>query len=157
MVLDKPKSRGSDLGEIAVARFLAGYNCAEATFMTLAEALGFAGDYIPSVATGFGGGLGHTGLACGCLTGGIMAIGLAAGHKHADDLAGKERAINQAMDFRRAFEAAIGEINCRAMTGYDLTDPAQFEEYKVKVKPTRCAGYMRQAVALATKPLGLED
>lgn len=143
------------LGDKAVARFLAGFNCAESTLLTLAEALGFNGETIPSIATGFGGGLGHSGLVCGCVTGSLMAIGLKLGHRLAEDQAGKERAIAEALTFRQTFEREIGEINCRALTGYDLNDPTQFEEFRVKVKATRCAGYMRTAVALAARQMGI--
>ncbi len=144
------------LGEKAVTRFLAGLNCAESTLMTLAEALGLGGEAIPSVATGLGGGLGHSGLVCGCVTGAIMAIGLSVGHRRAEDQAGKDLAIQKALAFRRAFEAEVGEINCRALTGYDLTDPVQFEEFKIKVKPKKCTAFMRTAVRLAAREMGME-
>ncbi|MHB8945396.1 MAG: C-GCAxxG-C-C family protein [Bacillota bacterium] len=146
-----------ELGEKAVARFLAGFNCAESTLMTLAEALGRGDDAVPAVATGFGGGLGHTGSVCGCVTGSIMAIGLSAGHHRAEDKEGKDRAIERAATFLQAFEREIGEVHCRALTGYDLSDSAQFEEFRVKVKEAKCAGYMRTAVRLAAREMGIAE
>lgn len=149
------EGQAGDLAEKAVTRFLAGFNCAESTLMTLAEAIGRGGDAVPSVATGFGGGLGHIGSVCGCVTGAIMAIGLKNGHQRAEDKGGKDRAIEAARAFLRAFEGEVGEVHCRALTGYDLTDPAQFEEFRVRVKEAKCAGYMRTAVRLAAREMGI--
>ncbi len=151
------KPTAEELAEKAVTRFLTGFNCAESTLMTLAEALGHGGDAVPSVATGFGGGLGHTGSVCGCVTGSIMAIGLRTGHRRAEDKEGKDRAIDEAAAFLHAFEREVGEIHCRTLTGYDLRDSVQFEEFRVKVKESKCAGYMRAAVRLAARQMDIAE
>ncbi len=61
-----------------------GYNCAEATLLSLVE------DNAPldliKVSTPFGGGLGATRGVCGIVTGGSMAIGYYFGRSNPDDL-----------------------------------------------------------------------
>lgn len=73
---------------------------------------------IPKIAAGFGGGIGNTGAVCGAVVGGVMALSLKM------ELGGMEQYMNLAaviQEFRKRFEAEMGTINCRELTGLDLT------------------------------------
>jgi C_GCAxxG_C_C family probable redox protein len=74
---------------------------------------------IPKIASGFAGGIGNSGSVCGAVVGGVMAIGLKLGR--ADTMEGMLQNLGVAREFRRRFEAEMGNIGCRELTGLDLT------------------------------------
>ena len=83
-------------------------------------------DVIPQIAFGFAGGIGNTGAVCGAVVGAVMAIGLKLGR--AETMEGMFHNLGLAREFRRRFEAEMGEIGCRELTGLDLTkDEGQAE------------------------------
>lgn len=81
--------------------------------------VGAADEVMAGIAVGFAGGIGGTGSVCGAVVGAVMAIGrqLGRGTTMADALARME----VAGEFRRRFEAEMGSITCRELTGLDLT------------------------------------
>ena len=82
---------------------------------------------IPRIASGFGGGIGGTGAVCGAVVGAVMAIGL----KRGRDAASEDRlgTWHLAQEFRRRFEAEMEEINCRELTGMDLSTEEGRKQY----------------------------
>lgn len=83
-------------------------------------------DVIPQIAAGFAGGIGNTGSVCGAVAGGVMAIGLKQGRsKTVEETLGK---LAVAGEFRRRFEAEMGAIGCRELTGLDLSLDGDVEE-----------------------------
>jgi C_GCAxxG_C_C family probable redox protein len=76
-------------------------------------------DAIPRIAFGFAGGIGITGAVCGAVAGAVMTIGLKLGR--ADTMEESLRRFAVSREFRRRFEAEMGTINCRELTGVDLT------------------------------------
>jgi C_GCAxxG_C_C family probable redox protein len=74
---------------------------------------------IPKIAYGFAGGIGNTGAVCGAVVGGVMAIGLKLGR--AGTMEGMLQELGVVREFRRRFEAEMGNIGCRELTGLDLT------------------------------------
>ena len=90
-------------------------------------------EIIPRIASGFGGGMGGTGAVCGAVVGGIMAIGLEHGRDfEAEDRLGAWRLVQE---FRRRFEAEMGHIGCRELTGADLTTDEGRKQYRSSDKP----------------------
>ncbi len=83
-------------------------------------------DVIRRIAFGFAGGLGNTGAVCGAVIGAVMAIGLKRGR--ADTMEGALRELAVAREFRRRFEAEMKTINCRELTGVDLTTEDGIEQ-----------------------------
>ena len=75
-------------------------------------------DVIPQIAFGFAGGIGNTGSVCGAVVGAVMAIGLKLGR--ADTMEESLRRFEVSREFRRRFEAEMGTISCRELTGVDL-------------------------------------
>jgi len=80
--------------------------------------LGIEQEVVPGIATAFGGGIGGTGSVCGALAGAVMAIGLRHGRRDPAERDAKAYALTQ--ELRRRFEAAMGHVDCRDLTGMDL-------------------------------------
>ncbi len=76
-------------------------------------------EVIPRIAACFGGGIGNTGAVCGAVAGAAMAIGL--NKERGDSIEDWLRISALAQEFRRRFEAEMGTINCRELTGADLS------------------------------------
>jgi C_GCAxxG_C_C family probable redox protein len=89
-------------------------------------------DVIPQIAFGFAGGIGNTGAVCGAVVGAVMAIGLKLGRAdlgRADAMDEGLRRWAVAQEFRRRFETEMGTINCRELTGADLSTEEGREQY----------------------------
>lgn len=63
-----------------------GFNCCESVLLGASEFLGVTSELIPKIATGFGGGIGHTGRICGAVTGAVMALGIKYGRTSPQDI-----------------------------------------------------------------------
>jgi len=84
-------------------------------------------EIIPRIASCFGGGIGNTGAVCGAVAGAVMAIGLK--KERGDTIEDWLRISAVAHEFRRRFEAEMGTINCRELTGADLSTEAGREQF----------------------------
>ncbi len=84
-------------------------------------------EIIPRIAFGFAGGIGNTGSVCGAVAGAVMAIGLKTEKGETMDEA--IRALGVVQEFRRRFEAKMGHITCRELTGADLTTEEGLNRY----------------------------
>ena len=82
---------------------------------------------IPQIANCFAGGIGNTGAVCGAVVGAVMAIGLKQGR--ADSMEEALRKLSVAREFRRRFEAEMKTINCRELTGADLSTEEGIEQF----------------------------
>jgi C_GCAxxG_C_C family probable redox protein len=101
--------------------------------LAVSQELGVKNEIIPRIASAFGGGMGGTGAVCGAVVGGLMAIGL----EHGRDFESEDRLVawGLAQEFRRRFEAEMGNIGCRELTGADLTTEEGRKAYRSSDKP----------------------
>ena len=105
-------------------------------------------DVIPQIAFGFAGGIGNTGSVCGAVVGAVMAIGLKLGR--ADTMEESLRRLAVPQEFRRRFEAEMETINCRELTGADLSTPEGIEQFMGSDTPqTACFPAVGVAYRLA--------
>lgn len=88
---------------------------------------------IPRIAFGFAGGIGQTGSVCGAVAGAIMAIGLKL--ERSDDMEEGLRRLAVFGEFRRRFEAELGTISCRELTGADMTTEEGLQAYMSSETP----------------------
>jgi C_GCAxxG_C_C family probable redox protein len=99
------------------------YLCSEAVLTSLARAIGMDSFCIPRIATPFGAGMARKGETCGCLTGALMAIGLAYGRSHPEvQMDPKERHYANFCG-QNLWEAFVGRFHyssCRDLIGCDL-------------------------------------
>ncbi len=87
--------------------------------LAVCQQLGIEDELIPRIASAFAGGIGGTGSVCGALTGAVMAIGLRHGRQKPTERDARAYALTQQL--RRRFEAEMGHIECRELTGMDLS------------------------------------
>ena len=92
--------------------FLKGYNCAQAVFMAFSDVTGIDEEQAALISTSFGGGMGHSGEACGAVTGMYMAVGAILGYKDVDDADAKQKHYNLIKKLSDDFRAEFGEVRC---------------------------------------------
>ena len=134
------------LCEKAAKRFLEGYNCAQSVLLTIFEHWNGENEFIPKIATAFGGGIGHLGSLCGALTGGVIAIGIRYGTNE-PKLEKRLKAYQLAQEFYKRFEKENGSVFCREIIGYDLSVPEESEKaLNSKVFDEKCVFIVKNAV-----------
>jgi C_GCAxxG_C_C family probable redox protein len=110
-------------------------------------------DAIPRIASAFAGGIGNTGAVCGAVVGAAMAIGL--NQRRAETMEDELRNLAVAGEFRRRFEAEMGNINCRELTGLDLTTEEGIKQLMSSDTPQKvCFPAVAAAYRLVVELLG---
>ena len=139
------------VAERAEQLFFQGYNCCEGVATALAEAMGAKCDCLPALATGMGGGVGHTGNMCGAVTGGAMGIGLAASRKKLKDHGAEKQWANERVaEFIEAFQREFTVADCRSLIHIDFRSTDWLGQYKAggcKAKCGRFVGFSAEWVA----------
>jgi len=108
---------------------------------------------LPQIASGFAGGIGNTGAVCGAVVGAVMAISLKRGR--ADTIEGMLANLGVVREFRRRFEAEMGAVGCRELTGLDLTQAESMAELMNSDIPQKvCFPAVGAAYRLAVEILG---
>ena len=135
-----------EASNLAAGFFTTGYNCAEATLLSVAKVLDIQCQDIPRMASGFGGGIGRYGEICGAVSGAVMAIGFLHGRKEKIDSASKEKIYAIVKEFVSRFEVKFNCLRCRDLTGCDMLT----EEGVQKAKELNVhKGICTEAVAFA--------
>jgi C_GCAxxG_C_C family probable redox protein len=116
------------LAEKAVSFFRSGFICSESVLMAMQDYLGLERN--PSIATGFGGGIGRKGSVCGAVTGGVLAINLKYGRQKLEEDAIKEKAFSKALEFYKKFEEKMGSAICYDIIKCDLTTEEGQKKFK---------------------------
>ncbi len=117
--------------EMAVEKFLSGYNCAQSILYAYGPELGLDEETALKIATGFGGGMGGRGEVCGAVTGGILALGLKHGRGKKQEKAVAQQAYARTGELMAAFERAHGSCMCRTLLGgIDLRAPEGMQRFK---------------------------
>lgn len=99
--------------------FKNGFNCSEAIVRTGSELLGLTLDeQALRMATGFGGGIGHSGCVCGALAASVMVLGLVQGRVEASE--NLEKAYALTGEFHRLFQEKFGATCCRALNPHEF-------------------------------------
>ncbi len=132
--------------------FDSGLYCAESIVLAMAESQGIQSPLLPKIATGFCGGVADTGGMCGALAGAIMGIGLVAGRASPNEPT--DPAFRLARELLSAFEKEFGSINCRELTGCDLTTEAGRRAFEEGGVFARCQRYVESAAGIAMQLLG---
>jgi len=105
----------------ATENMMQGHVCSESVLLAVCQDFGIEIDdkIIPRIAGLFAGGIGNSGSVCGAVTGAVMAMGLL--KERGETLEEELDSLTVAQEFRRRFEAEMKTINCRELTGLDLT------------------------------------
>lgn len=140
--------------ELSRGYFRQGLNCAECvlrTFMDIYDC-GVPDEAI-CMATGFGGGMGHTKNTCGAITGAVLALGLLKGRR--DPFGPKEEMGARVRHLQgeiypvfggmiEEMEQHFGTLICREMA-------RQFEDFDSKPRKKNCMETIAFCAALAVK------
>ncbi|MGQ9473406.1 MAG: C-GCAxxG-C-C family protein [Candidatus Caldatribacteriaceae bacterium] len=130
-----------------------GFNCCESILLGLFDYLGIKNDLIPQIATGFGGGIGHTGRICGALTGAIMALGKQYGRTKPQDKETRDRFYKLTEAFLNEAQEILGSINCLDLIGVPLNTEEGLQIYREKNLREKCYQIITTVEALAHKYL----
>jgi C_GCAxxG_C_C family probable redox protein len=109
-------------GDIAVAKFLDGYNCAQSVLYSFSNALQIDTNTALKIACGFGAGMGRRQEVCGAVTGGIIALGAKYGRGMNDDRQATELTYAKTRELMERFSQKHGTFVCRKLlNGCELT------------------------------------
>ena len=140
--------------ELGRGYFRQGLNCAECvlrTFMDIYEVE--LPDEIICMATGFGGGMGHTKNTCGAITGAVLALGLVKGRR--DPFGPKEEMgarIKQLQgEIYPLFGQMVEEIKAHFGTLICSEMAKQFDDFDSKPRKKNCMESIAYCAALAVK------
>ena len=113
--------------ERALELYAGGIDCSQVVFGYGAQILGFDEETARKIAGGFGGGM-FAGERCGCVTGALMALGLAYGQCKPGDEAAKAEMLAKKAEFEEEFKAIHGSLICKELLKYDLTKPEEMQK-----------------------------
>ena len=117
--------------DLATARFLSGYNCAQAVLDAFRDETGLDEDLALKIATGLGAGMGRKQEVCGAVTGGILVLGLRHGRGSTDAYSATEQTYLRTRELMDRFSARHGSCLCRKLLqGYDLSTDAGLRRAK---------------------------
>ena len=140
--------------ELGRGYFRQGLNCAECvlrTFMDIYEVN--VPDEVICMATGFGGGMGHTKNTCGAITGAVLALGLVKGRR--DPFGPKEemgaRVKQLQAEIYPVFGQMVEEMKAHFGTLICSEMAQQFEDFDSKPRKKNCMETIAYCAALAVK------
>ena len=128
------------------------YNCAQSTFVSLAEEVGLTREMAFRLSSAFGGSA-RSGNLCGAVSGALMALGYVKANE-AGDKEGQKEAYAFYIEFNRRFKERFGALNCRELVGCDMSTPEgkAFSEAHPEVK-AKCPELIEGAIEIAREML----
>ena len=134
---------------VAETRFENGYSCSQSVFSALAERWSIGLNVSLRVSAGFGGGIARSAGICGCVTGGIMALGLAQpGVDPEANRSDKEKTYRVCQQFMQTFAERNGSTLCSELLGCDISTPEGTAVHRQGVHRARCTELVRDAVEI---------
>jgi C_GCAxxG_C_C family probable redox protein len=119
--------------DVAIEKFLDGYNCAQSVFYSFCDYLNFDKDTALKSSCGFGAGMGRKEEVCGAVSGGIMVIGMLYGRGENQDRSLTENTYLKTRELMDKFTERQGTFICRRLLqDCELTTPAGQKEFKEK-------------------------
>jgi len=130
------------------------YNCAQSVLWGVTETYDLAcPSCIPAAALAMGGGIGHTGGACGALTGAVMAVGLAVDRAVGGSISDRKDEANRlAAALVHRFADEFGTTDCLALLGFSWSEADAVERWYGQRGRT-CDRYVRWAAAEAARTI----
>ncbi len=124
-------------------------NCAQSVLLAFVEDLDINKETAKKVSSPFGGGIGRSGMICGAVSGALMVLGI----KYGDKLS-KDNMYKQTREFLNMFKQEYGQIDCKLLTGFDLSIPEQSAEAgKQNIADNLCSNYIKKSVMMLERIL----
>ncbi|MGD0280633.1 MAG: C-GCAxxG-C-C family protein [Smithella sp.] len=113
--------------DIAMKKFLSGYNCAQSVLYAFREESNLPEETALKIACGLGAGMGRKEEVCGAVTGGILVLGMRYGRGSKDDKSAVQLTYLKTRELMDAFAKKHGTFICRKLlNGCELmTDEGQ--------------------------------
>jgi C_GCAxxG_C_C family probable redox protein len=126
--------------------FNSGFGCAESVLKAIVKVKGIKSDLIPRIASGFCGGIAHTGGMCGAVTGGIMALNIIYGR----DTAAQSKELNyqKVQQFVQSFKSRYGAMNCSELTVCVLSTEEGRVQFSFLQRHEKCAELTAEATRM---------
>ncbi|MDE7195196.1 MAG: EAL domain-containing protein [Oscillospiraceae bacterium] len=106
------------------------YHCTQALFGAFATDFGLDLKTAFKISTCFGGGM-RCGNTCGCITAGLLVLGMTFGFYNASDTEQEVYGNRKTEEFIRRFsEEMNGKVNCRDILGKDISVPDEMAEIR---------------------------
>ena len=136
--------------EIAVAKFMEGFNCAQSVAYSFCNDLHFDENTALMMACGFGGGMGRKGEVCGAVSGGILVIGIKYGRGEKDNPSAADLTYAHTRKLMEQFAEKHGSCRCRELLdGCDLTTEEGQKRFKENDMKNRiCKPCVQSAVEI---------
>ena len=116
------------------------------------QVYGIDDDLLHWASLAFPGGIGGCQDVCGAVAGGAMALGGSFSRKGKDWREVYEDLRRAVGDFYRDFEQEFGTAECRALTGYDFSQPEERQKFRDDAEARRrCRSYVEYAVRKLTE------
>jgi C_GCAxxG_C_C family probable redox protein len=107
--------------EIAVEKFMAGFNCAQSVLYSFCDDLRFDKNTALKLACGFGAGMGLKGEICGAVSGGIKVLGIRDGRGETDEQKATYLTYAKTRELMDQFSLKHVSFTCRKLIhGLDL-------------------------------------
>ena len=111
------------------------------------EVYGIDDNLLHWASLGFAGGIGGCQDVCGAVSGAVISLGLDFSRRGKDWREVYEELRRVVGDFYRGFEQEFGSAECRALTGYDFSQPGGREKFQADAEARRrCRSYVEFAV-----------
>lgn len=117
--------------------------------LAVAEHNNIHSELIPRLATGFCGGLAHTGGNCGAVSGGILALGFYYGRSSPSQR--NDACYEAVRAFMGKFSTKFGALSCPALTGVDLGTLEGQTAFNEKGQWEQCTNYVGEAVRMVVE------
>ena len=132
----------------AMQLYAQGYHCSQVVLGHAAEEMGMGIEQAYRISSGFGGGL-FLGNVCGCVSGAVMALGLALGHDKPNETEISKELTEKVLEFQKRFAEENGSVVCRELLGIDISTPEGMAEVKASGKmATLCPKLAESACAI---------
>ena len=140
----------SNKSEIAVTKFLEGFNCAQSVFHSYCDDLKLDKQMALKVACGFGAGMGRKEEVCGAITGGILVIGAKYGRGENDNGANTDTTYKKTSELMDCFAKKHGTIICRKLlNGCELTTEGGQKQFKdLELKKNVCTPCVQSVIEI---------
>lgn len=149
--MHKPESRV----ELAEQNFKAGFNCAQAVFVTYADLFGMDRESALKMSSAMGAGVGRMREVCGVVSAMALLAGLKEGNADPGSQEGKSHIYAKVRRMAEKFREKNGTIVCRELLGMDGMDESATPSVRTPefYEKRPCLSFVRQAAEIIEEEL----